>query len=56
MSDEIKELLFLLHNDRLTKVGKRKIEQEIERLNKIINDLLKRIAILEREVEEHEGF
>ena len=36
MSEEIKELLFLLHNDRLTEVGKRKLEQEIERLNKEI--------------------
>ena len=33
MSEEIKELLFLLHNDRLTEAGKRKLEQEIERLN-----------------------
>ena len=32
MSEEIKELLFLLHNDRLTEAGKRKLEQEIERL------------------------
>ena len=31
-------------------------QKEIERLNNIINDLLKRIAVLEREVEEHEGF
>ena len=31
-------------------------DKEIERLNNIINDLLSRIAILEREVEEHEGF
>lgn len=36
MSEEIKELLFLLHNDRLTEAGKRKLEQEIERLNKEI--------------------
>lgn len=36
MNEEIKELLFLLHNDRLTEVGKRKLEQEIERLNKEI--------------------
>ena len=31
-------------------------DKEIERLNNIINKLLKRIAILEREVEEHEVF
>lgn len=34
MSKEIKELLFLLHNDKLTEAGKRKLEQEIERLTK----------------------
>ena len=37
MSEEIKELLFLLHNDRLTEAGKRKLEQEIERLNQYID-------------------
>ncbi len=41
MSEEIKELLFLLHNDRLTEAGKRKLEQEIERLNNIIDELEK---------------
>lgn len=41
MSEEIKELLFLLHNDRLTEAGKRKLEQEIEKLNNIINELEK---------------
>lgn len=42
MSEEIKELLFLLHNDRLTETGKRKLEQEIERLtkqNKALNEV-----------------
>jgi len=41
VSEEIKELLFLLHNDRLTEAGKRELEQEIERLNNIINELEK---------------
>ena len=41
MSEEIKELLFLLHNDRLTEAGKRKLEQEIERLNNIIKQIYK---------------
>lgn len=50
MTEEIKEILFLLHNDRLTKSGKRKLEnyitnlqQENERLNNIINELEKYI-------------
>lgn len=41
MTNEIKEILFLLHNDRLTESGKRKLEdyitnlqQENERLKK----------------------
>lgn len=38
MNEEIKELLFLLHNDRLTEAGKRKLEQEIERLSNIIKE------------------
>ena len=43
MSEEIKELLFLLHNDRLTEAGKRKLEQEIERLNNIIKEVREKI-------------
>lgn len=42
MSEEIKKLLFLLHNDRLTEAGKRKLEQEIERLNKEVEKYKKR--------------
>ena len=32
MKDEIKEILFLLHNDRLTESGKRKLEDYITNL------------------------
>ena len=49
MSEErLKEILFLLHNDKLTGYGKRELEtyitdlkSEIERLNNIINELEK---------------
>ena len=37
-------------------LGIYKRDKQIENLNKVIIELLKRIAILEREVEEHEGF
>ena len=33
-----------------------KRDKQIENLNKVIIELLKRIAILEREVEKYEGF
>lgn len=35
MKDEIKEILFLLHNDRLTDSGKRKLEDYITNLQTI---------------------
>ncbi len=34
MNNEIKEILFLLHNDRLTESGKRKLEDYITNLQK----------------------
>ena len=36
MKDEIKEILFLLHNDRLTDSGKRKLEEYITNLEQKI--------------------
>ena len=52
MNNEIKELLFLLHNDRLTEAGERKLEQEIERLNIVINELEKFLIQLNTKIKE----
>ena len=62
MSEEIKELLFLLHNDRLTEAGKRKLEQEIERLNtdkeqltSLVNSCQKEIRKLKDQLQQKEN-
>ena len=39
MTNEIKEILFLLHNDRLTESGKRKLEDYITNLQEEIDSL-----------------
>ena len=39
MNNEIKEILFLLHNDRLTDRGKRKLEDYITNLQQEINNM-----------------
>jgi len=56
VSEEIKELLFLLHNDKLTEAGKRKLEQEIERLNNIINEIEKSIDSKLKEFENNKDY
>lgn len=48
MKDEIKEILFLLHNDRLTESGKRKLEDYITNLQER-NEKLKELKNLYRE-------
>ena len=58
MNNEIKEILFLLHNDRLTDSGKRKLEDYITNLqeeNKQLKEELKRVKfILSGHWEEYE--
>jgi hemerythrin-like domain-containing protein len=62
VSEEIKELLFLLHNDRLTEAGKRKLEQEIERLNtdkeqltSLVNSCQKEIKKLRNQLQQKDN-